>query len=309
MPQHKKLSQLPLRINPSRPKNDQEWQAFLAQLQQHFNAVASIDLCSGLTKFSDAVNAGYYMGFTRNDDGYDDGIPVLVVGNRGAEKYIQFDGSDFSLGRGTQLIGADAYSNASIFYHTFFESLDSCIVSGSVALDTASGRLKLGNTNGSATGHVYRVAGSLINGLTFTSGNIRFKTRIQQGGGLIGSNYYMVGTRQGSGSNGFGFRQAAADDGNALYGITRRSGTDTDVDLGLTHGNFRTYEAVLTAGSKVEWYVDDVKVGEQDDTSKLPLNGSTKNSGPEALFYIEVGITGLSSNEVYVGEWFTLHEQ
>lgn len=103
MPQHKKLSQLTLRLPESLPRSDADWRAVLSALQNHFNAVASIDVCSGLTKFSDAVNKGYFLGFTRNDDEYPDGTPVFVVGDRSTDRYFEFDGNDLRLGTNTKV--------------------------------------------------------------------------------------------------------------------------------------------------------------------------------------------------------------
>lgn len=85
-----------MRLSPNLPKSDQQWQQFLSELQRHFNAIASIDICSGLTGFEDATNTGYFLGFH-------DGVPVQIVGSRATEKYFAFDGEDVVLGDETRI--------------------------------------------------------------------------------------------------------------------------------------------------------------------------------------------------------------
>lgn len=310
MPQHKKLSQLPLRLNPRMPKNDQEWQQFLAELQKHFNTVASIDLCSGLTKFSDAQNAGYFLGFTRNDDGYADGTPVFVVGDRTGEKYFSFDGDDVVIGRETQLQGTDAYNNRTLYYRTFFDTIDNCVVSGTAALAPSTGSLDV-----SAASSVYRTIPGSIGDFSFESGIIRLKVSFNYTGLEAGDSYIMTGTRLAS-SSGFGFKLVSSGGNTTIRAYSRRIGTDV---IGTEVSDFtgsQVFEAVLNPSDQtIEYYHQNsfgvmVKFDEITGASNLPADTAGKGgTSQRAVFYIENGIAGGGSYLVHCSELRLLHQK
>lgn len=137
MPQHKKLSLLTLRLPEPPPNLDPALRQYLQQhtnaLQNHFNAVSGLDICSGLTAYDDTTNEGYFLGFAKNVDGVPDGTPVFAlrgdnakvdinganstffVGDRDANKYLEFDGSDVDIGYKSELLGADHFNNTSTY--------------------------------------------------------------------------------------------------------------------------------------------------------------------------------------------------
>lgn len=307
MPQHKKLSILPLRLPPIPDDLPPPMRAYLQQhhaaLEAYAKSTASIDLCSGLTKFSDATNAGYFLGFTRNDTGYDDGTPVFVVGSRSSERYIEFDGEDFNVGRDTELSGADAYNNEAIYFHTLFDSLDGYGVEenlgGAVTLAPTGVVLAVTTANNDEAS-VYKFNQYSLTSPSFDNAR-RFKTLMHTGFSFDFSKaQIVVGTINSPAEDNVGFMTNGS---NALLGFAYSQGNRSTVDLGVSLSSNTNYhlEAVFSPGEKAEFYVNGSLVGEV--TTNLPSGNVLSDASYIMGLYLRNTGIASSASSLTFGEF------
>lgn len=191
---------------------------------------------------------------------YNGGSPRAYIGD-GGNKFLQFDGTDVSVGRDTKIIGADAYNNNSIYFHTFFESLDGYSTaasgSGSVAHGSSKDRVRIsldcninGNQSSLALTRVFNVA-------TFTWANVRrFKVpvyiNLQQTGLSLTVAIGVV-----TNSVGFQFVQ-----GSGVRGFSKdASSTSYTGYTAYSTGTVYRLEAVFLPGVSVTFYVNGSSIG------------------------------------------------
>ena len=187
-------------------------------------------------------------------------------------KYLQFDGTDVSVGRDTQLLGADAYNNTNIYIRTFFQSIDmyETITSGSPTSELISGsvRLECTSLNDEIMMRIYL---GFPLGTHSWSKNRRFKTKVVWSAASMTDikSYVTCGYVPNVASptqRHFGFYL----NGSTLYGTCANGTTQSTIDLSVAISSGTTYllEAILTAGSKVQFYVNGVYKNEL--TTNLP---------------------------------------
>jgi hypothetical protein len=222
-------------------------------------------------------------------------------------KFFQFDGTDVKVGRDTRLLGADAYNNNNIFFHTQFATIDD------ISTSASGGTL----TNlGGAIALICSVSGNWIYGginKNYTlktpswAKNRRFKTVVFYNG-LVTTSIFYVGTGcVGPGdpvtTNHIGFRVL----NGAVYGSVGNISGQTTVDLNvsLSGSTIYTLEAVFTAGTKTEFYIDGVYKGQI--TTGLP----TGTVDAPLLFgtYLFNQTSPSSERSVRMSEFFMLQEE
>jgi hypothetical protein len=249
----------------------------------------------------------------------------LRLGNTGtvfagdATQYIEFDGTYFKIGPDTKLLGADAYNNDNIYWHTKFESLDGYIQqvtgTGEIYLTGVYLKLQAGNAVGEAAvwSHASRL---LTSDITFTK-NSKFKVRValvsKNDASLLNQTVYIVAGR--IPGNKFTYTDHACYgfrivDG-ALFGISEDiGGTLASVDLSTTvpnsDGGSISYEALnsillearFTSGSNVEFYVDSVYKGQID--TNLPGDQTGSPTIPFPMFSLYVSADTGSASHKYL---------
>ena len=106
---------------------------------------------------------------------YNAGNPRLYVGD-GLNKYLKFDGTDVILGKDTQLTGADAYSNISLYERELWKSTDGLYKSISPPTLNTDGTLTFTPANGAYPSIIAKsIVGYLVTP-SFTA--TRFKIKV-----------------------------------------------------------------------------------------------------------------------------------
>ena len=304
------------------------------------NIPATLETPSGAGLFLSATYLGYYTGsawtvFIKSDGtfgfksaitgarieyvndalkSYDSGgVQRVNIANDGTvwfgenpstgTKFFKFDGTDVKVGRDTQLLGADAYNNNSIFFHTFFESVD-----GFTTLRVTS----LGGYLNFITGGLIGESSYLYKSINYSIGpqitfdkNIRFKTKVSFVHNSLQTINVGIGILELSSpwvSRHVGIQVLD----NAFYGTVGNGTTETTISLATAIPGTETnylLEAVFTTGSKAEFYIDNVKKGEI--TTGLP-------TGTGGIFLNAVALsiwpTSNSSRIMRVSEWIVLQD-
>ncbi len=252
-----------------------------------------VKIQSGKTDFGTTAT-GFIIGI----DDSDGDKPKFEFG--GGDKYINFDGVDVSIGRDTQLLGADAYNNASssFFYHRLYDTLDGKIVSnggtGVVTAEVGYIRLYVPTTNDTCLFServVYPIR-------LMDWGYVRnFKTKIYVTSNANQSIYVVTGYAWvGSETlKHFGFYIS----GNTLSGTCANGSTQSSVNLQtISAVSEIILEAVFTPSSEVKFYVDDVYKGQL--TTNLPTGADYADR--IVTYYIknlENSVKDLRFTEVY----------
>ena len=209
---------------------------------------------AGLHMFSDYM--GYSDGTTWNAYIKSDGS--FHFGDQDS-KYIAFSGGDVSLGRDTKLLGADAYNNNAIYWHTYYDSLDgfNTYTNGGGSSVVVDGGLELTcGTNTSDEARAQRDIGTYALTETSFAKNSRFKTKIR---GFTGT-YYELFIGVGALTNHhYGFSARPGVNGN-IWAECMQATLNTKTDTGVSWASASSHklEAVFTTGTDVKFYVDDV---------------------------------------------------
>jgi len=188
---------------------------------------------------------------------YNSGTPRLYVGD-GLDKFMQFD-TDFKLGRDSKLLGADAYNNDGIYWHTYYDTLDgfNTYTNGGGSSVVVDGGLELTcGTNTNDEARAQRDIGIYALTETSFSKNSRFKSKIR---GFNGT-YYEVFIGVGALTNQhYGFSSRPSVNGN-IWAECEQATTSTKIDTGVSWASASSFklEAVFTSGTNVKFYVDGV---------------------------------------------------
>ena len=202
-----------------------------------------------------------------------------------------------AIGRTQLLIGTNAYENESIFYHTFFDSIDSFTSSGAT-LDSTNG-LKI---TGSAS--LARAISGVSNSLAQPTWgkNRRFKVKLTSYliDNLTGDAFVGMGN---TASNAMGFILRYTGGDTEVYGVIYISGTptlSTLISSATTTVRTMTLECIFTSGTSADFYVDS---SSQSLTTGLPTGTTAANT------YVNAAIPASSTGYyLYIGEWRFLQE-
>jgi len=195
-------------------------------------------------------------------------------------KFLYFDGTDVKIGRDTQLLGADAYNNSAIYWHSYFESGDAWglypgTANGSVTI-TLGGLTVDSHDEGTNSYAIFIRPNSILTP-SFDNSR-RFKTTIaiqyitDQEVGVTTGKYVPLTSRV---ERHFGFKILS---GGAVWGTCADGTTESTVNLNtsLNEAVYYVVEAVLTPGVKVEFYIGGVLKGEI--TTNLPSGTTGANN-------------------------------
>lgn len=253
---------------------------------------------TGLTSEAVDATAGVWLGY--NGTNYTFGV------GDGAEKYIKYNGTDLIFGPGVKTRGGDFYENDSIYWHTYWESIDRLNIVGSAVL----------NINGlvltSTTSQHVDVDMDYVHPISTLSWTVdrKFKTRglftafanLATGTGA----YLSAGKILGIGTYGVGFKllwnstTAKID----IYGRSANNGTFTD-SLIMSVIDYRSVvlEAVFRAGIDVVLTADDgVANGSVTITTNLPTGAGNAS----LLFRTYIDSPTTSTTVISSGEFRTI---
>lgn len=254
----------------------------------------------GLTTEAVDVTAGVFIG--RNGANYTFGV------GDGNEKYIKYDGTDLVLGRDVKMVGASAYNNESIYYATFFESLDRYSSFGDVSL--INNTLRLTSTTGDQAFTQLEIGSGLV---TAQWGkNRKFKTRAQlffhSNLGSGGASWLSTGTIKGVAATGFGFKMAWNSTTSKIdvYGVTGNLGTVTTTFIvALPDFSMVILEGNLIAGVNAVLSVDTgAAVSSITMTTNLPVGGTEASK----LIFSEIDVAATSTAYINMAEYKMLQE-
>lgn len=214
---------------------------------------------------------------------YNGGIPRAYVGN-GGDRYFMFDGSDVKLGAETQLIGADAYNNDGVYWHTFFDSLEAFSINNNssqsrgpdgtyVTYVVGDGTAQVSRSLLPASGYFqfYKELTNPVNSLSWDN-NRRFKATLKYsvGGSSADTRSYLtVGDISGK------YAGFLVKNTNQLYSSSYgTSGADVSLGITLTNNQVIKLEVVIDAGTSIKYYVDGVLKHTQTTASKIPTGSA-----------------------------------
>ena len=236
-------------------------------------------------------NAGFQVDYS--------GSARLYVGD-GQDNFLQFDGTDVSIGKDTELGSADAYHNQAIYYHSFMGDYDGFFKTGAVALESILSDTRVNLTLGSA------LVFSKANYTSFAPmdwGKKRsFKVAMQMSGISASSQEvtYVCGEH---GYNYFGFLFKGAN----LYGISAQYGSGTGItsilSSSMSMSQVYKIEAIFNPGTDVKFYLDDVLKGSLNTASLLPSGTQSKT----VMFHVKAPTSSLGYHRI--GEVAFLQEK
>jgi len=207
---------------------------------------------------------------------YNSGTPRMYVGD-GGNKYMQFDGTNFSLGNDVQLLGADAFNNNTLYDHNHCRSTDgfSEYTAGSLSyIDVLSGtgiRLAAGD---SGTVNSEASFGEYLHGESKTFANeVRSKFRVRLAGWTANCQLKCV-FAYGSSSN-IGF---IVDGSNNIKVFCNDGSTTETVDSGVNLNTVFTnieviYDPSLFSPNRIK-----LKIGSTTYTFTITNYPSTSDS-------------------------------
>jgi len=188
-------------------------------------------------------------------------------------KYLAFDGTDVILGKDTSLKGADSYAMASIYYHSFFDSLDgwNYWVVGNAVINIGGDGILMGSGNTSSNDYARLLKYPLYPIVAYTWDKDRYwKCRIRTQSASNQEIWFGTG-----GLSVANARQACFYiNGANVYGrcANGSNGNNTSSLLTLTGDETHLYEIEHLAGDRVKFYIDGVYKGQL--TSYVP-SGTT----------------------------------
>ncbi len=239
---------------------------------------------SGQTAFN--TGTGFFLGTPG-------GTPKFSIGD-GVNEGFGFDGTALFILPHTALQGSDAYHNNSIFWHTFFDSLDGFTVTGTNggAVTLSASAVILGKDTTSLNGLASLIKTPLYPMTAYTWDKPRkFKARVNIA--CTDMNHtravFAIGNILTPVSTGrhFGFY---LDETMGLVGTVADGTTQaTTALMTLVSGTTYLLEAILTPGGNVEFFVDGVSKG----TISTNLPTGTTDSGQ--VFKVRVSTDGVAA--------------
>jgi hypothetical protein len=231
---------------------------------------------------------------------YNSGTPRIYVGD-GAFKSMQFDGTELLLGRDTEMLGASSYNNTAIYFHTYFESIDSYNVStfgtgSSATIDSLGLHINSG-TSVSSSVSLSRSPREALRLMSFGQDlRMKFRPIVYNTVGPADNcniTFGMGNTFEGA----FIFFDALAIKGISYHlGGSPTSTTLVTQSAGWTWKR-STWEIIITAGVKIEFFEDGVSRGSH--TTNLPT-GATPSIIAATATNVAVQTTGTTMT---VSEW------
>lgn len=203
---------------------------------------------------------------------YNAGTPRMYVGD-GANKSVEFDGTDVKLGRDSKLLGTDAYNNDNFYLHETFPSLDSwpstLTGTSSAQLDSVSVVLEVDGT-AAAEAIIDKNPGYAIQSLTWVN-NRRYKIAVFFWGDHTSAVSYILWGSEVSSRNHIGFKLTD----RVIEGLNGNATTQTVTNLATTASSSSQVllEFIFTAGTSVEFFVDGVSKG--TSTTNLPTSDTS----------------------------------
>lgn len=230
---------------------------------------------------------------------YNSGSPRMYVGD-GADKYIQFDGTDLSIGRDSKLLGSDSYNNDSIYYHMHLGIEVGLVDTGNVGTrvydDYVTAFANTGATDYSLIKKQIGVA--LLTNPTWGK-NRRFKTFLSPTFPTSSNRSVFAGIGLATG-NFIGFTTDSTNSNVWGISISISTGSSTKIDLGVSFSTSQEFEAVFTSGSKIEFYLGGSYMTGKDITTNLP----TGTTDADYVLYMYVGNTAVTTaSGMQSSEW------
>lgn len=241
------------------------------------DGTGDVEIRAGIAT-GDFANSGAASGFIIGIDDDDSNKPKFFIGSE--KQYLQFDGTNVSIGPETRILGANAYDNTSIFLHLLFGDVDSLSVN-----TTAGGSVTAGgndiiltvNTGSDVAGATKKMSLPLLDYTWDKNRRWKSKVRIFSNDANFLAYWGMIDAASVS-ARMIAFKLV----GTTLYGVVNNGSGETTVDLSTTvSGATKKYEIKRTASNNVGFYVDDVLKG--SITTGIP-SGST-NADCVAGFY------------------------
>ena len=251
------------------------------------------------------AGAGIYM-----DD--NNGSPLFRVGDPDNEKFISYDqGGDFDVGRDTELRGADAYNNMSIYIHEIAHSYGSFYKEtiGNSSVKPVDGIINI-NLDRSAVGNaaIYRYGGlGALGGYTWDKKR-RLKVMVH-----LGSVMYpgvtvdiCTGYRDFTGA-GVDIRVGFQVVDGVVYGLVKNASGIISYPLGsVTSSSWHVFEIVHDPGVSDQFYID--------GQLRLTINNTTPTgSGFNSYYPLSVSVENTSVDSLntymYIGEFKFLQEK
>jgi len=211
-----------------------------------------------------------------------------------------------AVGRLAQIRGADAYENDSIYWHTFFESLD--------GFDNTGGTISSSGVTLAQTTSIVQVIKNTNRAVIDGSWakNRRFKTKINLSVMNNSTADIMVFTGQpdaGTTAQGFGFKFSwnSGTSSIDIYGSSINTSSETKTlakSIVATSAEIML-EAVFISGTDIEFYIDDVS--ELTITTNLPSSATSHDV--EKALWIKTTNQATSGGILNIGEYKFLQEQ
>ena len=199
---------------------------------------------------------------------YNSGNPRLYVGD-GDNKFVEFDGTDLSVGTESNVRGTFCYNNTDIFYYTNFDSIDGwskLINGGGVASVSGGGVFMSASASGDSATIIKGFPVDSLGGvpLSFVTAS-KFKIRVETSGVLDAvTNVLFARGFDASDKSGYGFEITGGGLLKGFVNVGDNAGSGNYVTTALlksiSSGSVITLlEAVYTPGSAgVEFFVDGV---------------------------------------------------
>jgi hypothetical protein len=246
---------------------------------------------------------------------YNSGTPRAYIGD-GAEKFWKFDGSDMSIGRDSQLLGADAYNNDTLYMHEFFNGSSNWLLTGLSIIE--AGNIEVTANTGTTLSSAVRELGvsTLLHPISYSK-NFRWKFKLRRAAtpdSTTVMKIYFDGFSNtgigGAGAKYFGLQI----DNTTIYGVTNDGTTETKTDTGETMGSSaKLVELVFTAGTSLKIYMDDSLV--LTITTNIPTGNLWTSPSPPAgkdleyrLMSFQVVKTAVGSGGFGMGEFILITE-
>jgi hypothetical protein len=231
---------------------------------------------------------------------YNSGTPRMYVGD-GSDKFLEFDGADVNIGRDSQLLGADAFSNSNYYFHTWCnDNLDRYDSTGTKPTVNGTGWYFFAANLENIMLYFNPSSGVDMNWSKARRVKFAFRAIVTSNDwdvSLGSGNQWIDGTFKG-----FGFK---LDNSLALKGYTSDGSTTNTVDLSTTLVDDTTYilMATFTPGSHVEWFIDGTSIA--TTSTNIPTTG-TDTSGQ--FFHARLKSTAYGSKAFSIAQVWALQE-
>lgn len=208
-----------------------------------------------------AIKIGSATGYLTGDGffaGREAGVSKMHVGNPISRKYLAFDGTNVVLGRDTELLGADAYNNSTVYFHTFFDSIEPLnpVTSGTGSVTVGSFYLEVySGAGGTDFASVRRALAFTDSALFWEDRRIKFRAQLWSTSSTLTGSDFEMQTGNSFDYVGFRIRQGV------VYAVASYAGLLTDININttLTMGDYLFEIAVI--GGAASYYIDGAIVG------------------------------------------------